>query len=174
MMPRPIIRPSQKTAMAASTTAISSACVRGCGPRLHGSRPCEGRRLRCGRQRHGSRCQPLSRRGPGRGGLVSKARSLTRRRKAPKVISLSDPASAWTAKANKRVELGYGLNCLIDTANAVSWMWRRRLPEPMITRTQPHHKYSGVALAIRLYNRLVQENGGQLLSAIGCGYFLPA
>jgi transposase len=40
-------------------------------------------------------------------------------RKTPKVISLSDPASAWTAKANKRVQFGYGLNYLIDTANAV-------------------------------------------------------
>jgi hypothetical protein len=26
------------------------------------------------------------------------------------VISLSDPCSAWTAKANKRVQFGYGLN----------------------------------------------------------------
>src|SRR5262245_8183507 len=33
-------------------------------------------------------------------------------RKAPKVISPSDPASAWTAKANKRVQFGYGLNYL--------------------------------------------------------------
>jgi len=40
-------------------------------------------------------------------------------RKAPKVISPSDPCSAWTAKANKRVQFGYGLNYLIDTANAV-------------------------------------------------------
>ena len=31
-------------------------------------------------------------------------------RKAPKVILPSDPASAWTAKANKRVQFGYGLN----------------------------------------------------------------
>lgn len=31
-------------------------------------------------------------------------------RKAPKVISPSDPTSAWTAKANKRVRFGYGLN----------------------------------------------------------------
>ena len=30
-------------------------------------------------------------------------------RKPPKVISLSDPCSAWTAKANKRVQFGYGL-----------------------------------------------------------------
>ncbi len=29
-------------------------------------------------------------------------------RKTPKVISLSDPCSAWTAKANKRVQFGYG------------------------------------------------------------------
>ena len=28
---------------------------------------------------------------------------------------LSDPSSAWTAKANKRVQFGYGLNYLIDT-----------------------------------------------------------
>ena len=40
-------------------------------------------------------------------------------RKPPKVISPSDPASAWTAKANKRVQFGYGLNYLIDTENAI-------------------------------------------------------
>jgi transposase len=40
-------------------------------------------------------------------------------RKEPKVISPSDPASAWTAKANKRVQFGYGLNYLIDIENAV-------------------------------------------------------
>jgi IS5 family transposase len=40
-------------------------------------------------------------------------------RKIPKVISTSDPCSAWTAKANKRVQFGYGLNYLIDTENAV-------------------------------------------------------
>jgi transposase len=40
-------------------------------------------------------------------------------RKAPKVISPSDPCSAWTAKANKRVQFGYGLNYLIDIENAV-------------------------------------------------------
>jgi hypothetical protein len=40
-------------------------------------------------------------------------------RKPPKVISLSDPCSAWTAKANKRVQFGYGLNYLIDVENAV-------------------------------------------------------
>jgi transposase len=40
-------------------------------------------------------------------------------RKVPKVISPSDPSSAWTAKANKRVQFGYGLNYLIDTENAI-------------------------------------------------------
>ena len=40
-------------------------------------------------------------------------------RKTPKVISLSDPCSAWTAKANKRVLFGYGLNYLIDNEHAV-------------------------------------------------------
>src|SRR5262249_13637200 len=39
-------------------------------------------------------------------------------RKAPKVISPSDPSSAWTAKANKRVQFGYGLNYLIDIDTA--------------------------------------------------------
>lgn len=40
-------------------------------------------------------------------------------RKIPKVISPTDPCSAWTAKANKRVQFGYGLNYLIDIENAV-------------------------------------------------------
>jgi transposase len=40
-------------------------------------------------------------------------------RKLPKVISPSDPCSAWTAKANKRVQFGYGLNYMIDVEHAV-------------------------------------------------------
>ena len=40
-------------------------------------------------------------------------------RKLPKVVSPSDPCSAWTAKANKRVQFGYGLNYLIDIENAI-------------------------------------------------------
>jgi hypothetical protein len=35
------------------------------------------------------------------------------------VISPVDPCSAWTAKANKRVQFGYGLNYLIDIEHAV-------------------------------------------------------
>ena len=40
-------------------------------------------------------------------------------RKPPKVISPSDPSSAWTAKANKHVQSGYGLNYLIDVEHAI-------------------------------------------------------
>ena len=40
-------------------------------------------------------------------------------RQPPKAISPSDPQSAWTAKANKRVQFGYRLNYLIDIENAV-------------------------------------------------------
>src|SRR3984885_1717746 len=40
-------------------------------------------------------------------------------RKLPKVISPTDPCSAWTAKANKRVQFGYGLNYMIHTGHAV-------------------------------------------------------
>ncbi len=40
-------------------------------------------------------------------------------RKVPKVISPVDPCSAWTAKANKRVQFGYGLNYMIDIEYAV-------------------------------------------------------
>ena len=41
------------------------------------------------------------------------------KRKVPKVVSPSDPMAAWTAKANKRVQFGYGLNYLIDVEHAV-------------------------------------------------------
>ena len=46
-------------------------------------------------------------------------RSHRYERQPPKVISPSDPQSAWTAKANKRVQFGYVLNYLIDIKNAV-------------------------------------------------------
>lgn len=35
------------------------------------------------------------------------------------MISPTDPCSAWTAKANKRVQFGYGLNYMIDIENSV-------------------------------------------------------
>ena len=53
-----------------------------------------------------------------RGGSESKGQRRYERQ-PPKVISPSDPQSAWTAKANKRVQFGYGLNYLIDVENAV-------------------------------------------------------
>lgn len=40
-------------------------------------------------------------------------------RKPPKLISPTDPCSAWTSKANKRVQFSYGLNYLIDIENAM-------------------------------------------------------
>lgn|GEM_PF-5887155 len=40
-------------------------------------------------------------------------------RKLPKVISPTDPCSAWTAKANKRDQFDYGLNDMIDVEHAV-------------------------------------------------------
>src|SRR5258708_15890105 len=40
-------------------------------------------------------------------------------RNSPKVISPSDPSSAWTAKANKRVQFGYRLNYLIDVEHPI-------------------------------------------------------
>jgi hypothetical protein len=44
------------------------------------------------------------------------------------VVSPVDPSSAWTAKANKRVQFGYGLNYLIDlgpvcTENQILQYW---------------------------------------------------
>lgn len=50
---------------------------------------------------------------------LDEAGGLEPGRKPPKVLSPSDPASAWTAKANKRVQFGYGLNYLIDNEHAV-------------------------------------------------------
>ena len=53
------------------------------------------------------------------GRIKSKGERQPRPRKPPKVISPGDPSSAWTAKANKRVQFGYGLNYLIDVEHAV-------------------------------------------------------
>ena len=55
----------------------------------------------------------------GDGGGPENKRQGRCERQQPKVISPSDPQSAWTAKANKRVQFGYGLNYLIDIENAV-------------------------------------------------------
>jgi hypothetical protein len=55
----------------------------------------------------------------GAGGGPESKRPRRYERQPPKVISPSDPQSAWTAKANQRVQFGYGLNYLIDIKNAV-------------------------------------------------------
>jgi hypothetical protein len=54
-----------------------------------------------------------------RGGGSDATPTAASDRKPPKVISPSDPSSAWTAKANKRVQFGYGLNYLIDVEHAI-------------------------------------------------------
>ena len=50
---------------------------------------------------------------------LDKAGELEPGRTPPKVISPSNTASAWTAKDNKRVQFGYGLNYLIDNEHAI-------------------------------------------------------
>jgi transposase len=53
------------------------------------------------------------------GGSGSDGTPTTTPDRKPKVISISDPCSAWTAKANKRVQFGYGLNYLIDLEHVI-------------------------------------------------------
>jgi transposase len=50
---------------------------------------------------------------------LDEAGGLAPGRAQPKMISPTDPASAWTSKAHKRAQFGYGLNYLIDTEHAV-------------------------------------------------------
>ena len=57
-------------------------------------------------------------------------------RKPPKVTSPSDPSSAWTAKANKRVQFGYGLNCLFYVEHAVIVDVEQRPRAPMVESTK--------------------------------------
>jgi transposase len=88
-------------------------------------------------------------------------------RKPPKVISLSDPCSAWTAKANKRVQFGYGLNYLIDIENAVI----------VDVEATPARTYDEVAAARTMIERTEQRIGlkPQRLAAdtaYGTGKFL--
>ena len=88
-------------------------------------------------------------------------------RKPPKVISLSDPCSAWTAKANKRVQFGYGLNYLIDVENAVI----------VDVEATPARTYDEVAAARTMMERTEQRMGlkPQRLAAdtaYGTGKFL--
>jgi hypothetical protein len=83
------------------------------------------------------------------------------------VISLSDPCSAWTAKANKRAQFGYGLNYLIDIENAVI----------VDVEATPARTYDEVADAKTMIERTAQRMGlkPQRLAAdtaYGTGKFL--
>jgi hypothetical protein len=49
----------------------------------------------------------------------SSAAALSAPKGTPASESPSDPSSAWTVKANKRVQFGYGLNYLVDVKHAV-------------------------------------------------------
>src|SRR6202035_3605377 len=88
-------------------------------------------------------------------------------RKTPKVISPSDPCSAWTAKANKRVQFGYGLNYLIDIEN----------PVIVDVEATPARTYDEVAAARTMIERTEERMGlkPQRLAAdtaYGTGKFL--
>src|SRR5471030_1021925 len=88
-------------------------------------------------------------------------------RKLPKVISPTDPCSAWTAKANKRVQYGYGLNYLIDIENAVI----------VDVEATPARTYDEVAATTIMIERTEQRLGlkpKRLLAdtAYGTGKFL--
>ena len=88
-------------------------------------------------------------------------------RKLPKVISPVDPCSAWTAKANKRVQFGYGLNYLIDIENAVivdvEATPARTYDEVVATKTMVERTETRMALKPK---RLVAD------TAYGTGKFL--
>ena len=77
-------------------------------------------------------------------------------RKLPKVISPVDPCSAWTAKANKRVQFGYGLNYLIDIENAVI----------VDVEATPARTYDEVAATKMMIDR-TEDDGAQAEPACG-------
>jgi IS5 family transposase len=88
-------------------------------------------------------------------------------RKVPKAISPVDPCSAWTAKANKRVQFGYGLNYLIDIANAVI----------VDVEATPARTYDEVAVTKSMITRTQQRFGLKAKrlvadTAYGTGKFL--
>ena len=108
--------------------------VRGGGEGVHGCWARQGRGVRDRCQRHGNHASRYHGKAPGEidwsvperqtravaeflSGLDNEDTEADR--KLPKVISLSDPCAAWTAKANKRVQFGYGLNYMVDVEHAV-------------------------------------------------------
>jgi hypothetical protein len=75
------------------------------------------------------------------GGEPDTKRPRRHERQPPEVISPSDPQSAWRAKANKRLQFGYGLNCLIDIENAVIVDVEARWLAPMMKLPQPKRSW---------------------------------
>ena len=88
-------------------------------------------------------------------------------RKPPKVISPSDPASAWTAKANKRVQFGYGLNYLIDNEHAM-------IVDVEATPARTYDEVASTRVMIERTNRRLGLKPDLLAadSAYGTGQFL--
>src|SRR3989441_5059639 len=91
--------------------------------------------------------------GDSRGGGSDGKPTAAPDRKSPKVISPSDPSSAWTAKANKRVQFGYGLNYLIDLG-----------PHAVIVDVEgtPARTYDEVAATKTMINRTEETFGLKL------------
>jgi len=88
-------------------------------------------------------------------------------RKPPKVISPTDPCSAWTAKANKRVQFGYGLNYLIDIENAV-------IVDVEATPARTYDEVAATRTMIERTERRLDLKPGRLVAdtAYGTGKFL--
>lgn len=88
-------------------------------------------------------------------------------RKPPKVISPSDPCSAWTAKANKRVQFGYGLNYLVDVENAV-------IVDVEATPARTYDEVAATKLMIKRTNERLGLKPNRLAAdtAYGTGKFL--
>jgi hypothetical protein len=74
---------------------------------------------------------------------LDEAGGLAPGRAQPKMISPTDPASAWTSKAHKRAQFGYGLSYLIDTQHAVI----------VDVETTPARTYDEVAAAKTMIER---------------------
>jgi transposase len=110
--------------------AVDASVIEANASRYHGKAPDELEWTDAQRQRRavaeylaGLKAEPEATGGPDRdkdaGDGTDGGSERRSDRKPPKVISPSDPSSAWTAKANKRVLFGYGLNYLIDIEHAI-------------------------------------------------------
>ena len=98
---------------------------------------------------------------------LDEAGDLEPGRKPPKVISPSDPVLAWTAKANKRVQFGYGLNYLIDNEHAI-------VVDVEATPARPYDEVATIRIMIERTDRRLGLKPDLLAadSAYGTGKFL--